>query len=137
MNSLFHIREIPITKDKMKRLVSAIWIIWILVEVLFSTCYASHCLYLKDTIDKKPKKILCTIKIGQGGFNDSRSPIGKLGGGQIALVAQYYKYPIALSYSEEYYTNSANPTEPYEIFSMWTVHTNYSQYFFRKNRLNV
>lgn len=26
-----------------------------------------------------------TIRLGQGGFSDDRSPIGKLGGGQIAL----------------------------------------------------
>ena len=31
------------------------------------------------------EKIDFTIRLGQGGFTDDRSPIGKLGGGQLAL----------------------------------------------------
>ena len=42
------------------------------------------------------------LRMGQGGFNDGRSPVGKLGGGQIVFAAVFYNYPIALSISGEY-----------------------------------
>jgi hypothetical protein len=66
------------------------------------------------------------IRYAQGGFTDSRSELGKLGGGQLALDMQLKKYPfIVLSYSQEYYTNSASPTHSYEIASMSLFNLSY------------
>ena len=56
-----------------------------------------------------------TIRLGQGGFSDNRSPVGQLGGGQLAFDIKPKNFPIALSVSGEYYTNSAGPTHSYEI----------------------
>ena len=51
----------------------------------------------------------------QGGFSDSRSPEGKLGGVQLALDVKPVKSPIALSISTEFYTNRRFPSHSYEI----------------------
>jgi len=56
-----------------------------------------------------------TIRWGQGGFSDDRSPLGVLGGGQLTLDIKPAKFPLAISISGEYYTNSACPTHSYEI----------------------
>jgi len=66
-----------------------------------------HTIPLKDSSSSKKKKVYLTIRLGQGGFRDDRSPIGKLGGGQLTLDIKPVKYPIALSITNEYYTNSA------------------------------
>ncbi len=71
------------------------------------------------------------LRMGQGGFNDGRSPVGKLGGGQIALDAVFDNYPIALSLSGEYYTNSPEPTSYYEISDMTTLSVLYNHGFER------
>lgn len=55
------------------------------------------------------------IRLGQGGFNDNRSDIGKLGGGQISIDMRPRNSSFALSISSEYYTNSPDPTHSYEI----------------------
>jgi hypothetical protein len=61
------------------------------------------------------EKLDFTIRLGQGGFSDNRSPIGQLGGGQLAFDFKPKNIPLALSISGEYYTNSAGPTHSYEI----------------------
>ena len=63
----------------------------------------------------KEKKVYFTIRLGQGEFRDDRSDIGKLGGGQLTLDIKPRKYPVAISISGEYYTNSPDPTHSYEI----------------------
>jgi hypothetical protein len=70
-------------------------------------------------------KVEFTLKYGQGGFNESRSEIGKLGGGQIALEIQYLPYPVAISLTGEYYTNSANPTHWYEVSDLTAINILY------------
>ena len=69
----------------------------------------------RERVAPKEKTIYFTLRLGQGGFKDGRSPIGKLGGGQLALDMKPDKFPLALSLSLEYYTNSPNPTHSYEI----------------------
>ena len=83
------------------------------------------------------KRVYFTIKYGQGGFRDERSPIDKLGGGQLALQVRHGKLPLAVSVSREYYTNSAAPTNSYEISSMVSVNLLYSDCFLKNKRLNV
>jgi len=56
-----------------------------------------------------------TLRWGQGGFKDNRSEIGELGGGQLVADIQYLPFPLALSVTGEYYTNSPGPTHWYEI----------------------
>lgn len=66
-----------------------------------------------------------TLRLGEGGFRDSRSPLGKLGGGQLALDIKPRNLPVAVSISGEYYTNSANPTHIYEISDLLAVNILY------------
>ena len=85
----------------------------------------------------KEKKIYFTLRLGQGGFYDDRSPIGKLGGGQLTLDIKPSKLPIAIWISNEYYTNSANPTHSYEIARLFAVNMLYMAKLFKSERANV
>lgn len=62
-----------------------------------------------------------SVRYGMGGFSESRSPEGSLGGGEIAFDIHLTKLPLSFSVSQESYTNSANPTHPYEIPRMTTA----------------
>lgn len=75
-----------------------------------------------------------TLRLGQGGFKDGRSPLGKLGGGQLALDIKPHRYPVALSLSGEYYTNSPDPSHPYEIVDMSVVNLLYMTQIFDSER---
>ena len=55
------------------------------------------------------------IRLGQGGFRDERAYDGKLGGGQLCLDVTFDEHPLSVSIGHEYYTKSADPTEPCEI----------------------
>ena len=74
-----------------------------------------------DSLSSTEKNIHFTLRLGQGGFKDDRSLTGKLGGGQLALDIKPIMFPIAISVSNEYYTNSANPTHSYEIASVKSI----------------
>jgi hypothetical protein len=89
-----------------------------------------------DSLSSAEKKICFTIRLGQGGFKDERSPIGKLGGGQLALDIKPRKFPIAISVSNEYYTNSADPTHSYEIAGLIAVNFLYMTKLFKTERVN-
>ncbi|MBC8414872.1 MAG: hypothetical protein H8E11_00390 [Candidatus Cloacimonetes bacterium] len=78
-----------------------------------------------------------TFRLGQGGFYDDRSPEGILGGGQVTLDIKPVKYPIAISLTNEYYTNSNNPTHSYEIAGMLAVNLLYMKKPFKIERINV
>ena len=90
-----------------------------------------------DSLSSTEKKIYFTIRLGQGGFTDDRSPIGKLGGGQLALDIRPSKFPIAISVSNEYYTNSADPTHSYEIAGLITVNFLYMTKVLKTERVNL
>lgn len=90
-----------------------------------------------DSSSSTEKRVSFTIRFGQGGFTDSRSPIGKLGGGQLTLDIKPVNLPIAVSISNEYYTNSADPTHNYEISSLMSVNLLYMTKFFKFERANV
>ncbi len=83
------------------------------------------------------KKINFTLRYGQGGFYDDRSPLGKLGGGQLTLDIKPVKLPVAISISSEYYTNSADPTHSYEIAGLVAVNMLYMKQLFKSGRANV
>ena len=85
----------------------------------------------------REKKVYFTFRLGQGGFRDDRSPIGKLGGGQLTLDIKPAKYPVALSISGEYYTNSADPTHSYEIADMTALNLLYMKKPFKSERVTV
>ena len=77
-----------------------------------------------------------TIRYGQGGFQDSRSPEGKLGGGQLALDVKHKDYPIVINISTEFYTNRPvfEAYNTYEITDLNTINILYiSQFFNLKN----
>lgn len=74
---------------------------------------------------QEPKYADFILRFGQGGFNDGRSPIGKLGGGQMALDIAPKNLPVAFSLTGEYYTNSPTPTHPYEIKDMTALNVLY------------
>lgn len=83
------------------------------------------------------KKVDFTIRLGQGGFTDDRSPIGKLGGGQLAIDIKPINIPIAISISNEYYTNSADPTHSYEIATLTAVNILYMKKASKTERVNL
>ncbi len=78
-----------------------------------------------------------TIRSGQGGFTDARSPIGVLGGGELTLDLKLRKLPLAFSFSGEYYTNSAGPTHDYEIAGASTYSLLYMDKLFAWERFNI
>jgi hypothetical protein len=80
------------------------------------------------------EKLDFTIRLGQGGFSDDRSPIGQLGGGQLAVDIKLKNIPIAISISSEYYTNSADPTYSYEIDDLTAVNILYMNQVFSSER---
>ena len=89
-----------------------------------------------DGLSSTEKKVDVTIRYGQGGFKDDRSSIGKLGGGQLALDIKHRKFPFAISISNEYYTNSADPTHSYEIASLTAVNFLYVTKLFKTEKVN-
>ncbi len=95
-----------------------------------------HTVASTDSSSSKKKKVCFIIRLGQGGFKDNRSPIGKLGGGQLTLDIKPTKYPIALSISNEYYTNSPDPTHSYEIAGLIAVNLLYMTKLFKSERTN-
>lgn len=121
----------------MKSTVSGICSLLMVMFISMTSLQANNHVFEADTIPVSQKNLYFTIKYGQGGFSDDRSPIGKLGGGQLAICAQHINYPIAISLSGEYYTNSAEPTNPYEISDMLVFNFFYSKYLLKKSRLNV
>ena len=94
-------------------------------------------IYSQETIYLKEKKVHFTIRFGQGGFKDCRSSIDKLGGGQITLDIKPAKFPFAISISNEYYTNSPDPTNSYEIASLTAVNLLYMTKPFKTKRVNL
>ncbi len=78
-----------------------------------------------------------TIRLGQGGFSDDRSDLGILGGGQVALDIKPNKFPFAVSISNEYYTNSAEPTHSYEIAGLMAFNILHMTKPFKSKRINV
>ncbi|MCK4922823.1 MAG: hypothetical protein KAS71_17340 [Bacteroidales bacterium] len=109
----------------------------LMILVSIPQLYAIDDSYQSDSTDYSEKKVYFTIRYGQGGFSDERSPIGKLGGGQVAIDIKPAKLPLSLSISNEAYTNSSDPTESYEISDLVLVNCLYSNYFFRNSNLNV
>jgi len=82
------------------------------------------------------KKLYFTIRLGQGGFYDKRSPLNKLGGGQLTLDVKPANLPLALSLSYEYYTNSAEPSHSYEIAGLVAINMLYTAPMSRSKRVN-
>lgn len=76
-----------------------------------------------------------TIRYGQGGFNESRSPRGKLGGGEIAFDINSTNHPLSLSISTEFYTNSAEPTHNYEISDIFAISLLYKDEIFESDKM--
>lgn len=76
-----------------------------------------------------------TVRMGQGGFRDDRSPIGKLGGGQFTLDIYPRGWPLGVSLFTEYYTNSNEPTSSYEIADLIALNLLYTRPLFGSNRL--
>ncbi|MFC1851185.1 hypothetical protein ACFL27_13400 [candidate division CSSED10-310 bacterium] len=93
----------------------------------------------QDTTDTaaEEKKVSFTIRLGQGGFNDDRSPLGKLGGGQLTLDIKPAKLPLALSISSEYYKNRQFATHSYEIDNLYSLNVLYMSKPFPTERITV
>ena len=114
----------------------SIFLLFSFVLFLCSQLNAQEMVSSTDSLSSAEKKIDITIRLGQGGFTDDRSPIGKLGGGQLTLDIKPRKFPIAISVSNEYYTNSADPTHSYEIASLIAVNFLYMTKLFKTERVN-
>ena len=81
--------------------------------------------------------VLLIIKYAQGGFVDSRSPIGKLGGGQFGVGVKLRAFPIGISITQEAYTNSPDPTHTYEISGLIIVNFLYMTKLFNTDWINL
>ncbi len=90
-----------------------------------------------DSLKTEEKKVFFTLRLGTGGYQDSRSSIGKLGGGQLALDIKHGRLPVALGLFTEYYTNSSEPTHSYEISNLAGVNFYYSRFLLKSQRLNI
>ena len=90
-----------------------------------------------DSLKTEEKKVYFTLRLGTGGYQNSSSPIGKLGGGQLALDIRHGRIPLALGIFTEYYTNSSDPTHSYEISNLAGVNCYYSRYLLKSHRLNI
>jgi hypothetical protein len=97
------------------------YVIFFLSTISLFVCTQSHAQSINTPNQEAEKSISVTLRVGQGGFSDDRSDINKLGGGQMAIDIKHADFPIALSYSGEYYTNSANPKHSYEIAELYAI----------------
>lgn len=79
-------------------------------------------------------KTLITLRYGEGGFRDGRSELNQLGGSQLALDVRPGRHPFMLSLSAESYTNSPEPTHPYEISGMLALNLSYVSRFFNSSK---
>ena len=114
--------------------------VFLLFNFVFFSCFklnAQQMVASTDSLSSTEKKIYLTIRYGQGGFKDDRSPIGKLGGGQLALDIKPGIFPIAISITTEYYTNSADPTHSYEIAGLVAVNFLYMTKLAKTERINL
>ena len=107
-------------------------IIILLLPVWCDSCTRLQAQSLKGTFNTtatdsqtSSKRVEFSIRLGQGGFQDERSPIGQLGGGQLTLDIRPVNLPLAFSLSGEYYTNSPEATHNYEIADMTVINLLY------------
>lgn len=112
---------------------------YILLMVLGLTInLPNNSLYASSKTEKHGDyKLYCTIRLGQGGFSDSRSPVGKLGGGQLVLDIKPAKLPLAISWLTEYYTNGPDPSHSYEIANLNAFNILYFPGFLKNEKLNT
>ncbi|MCK5133778.1 MAG: hypothetical protein KAR40_16715 [Candidatus Sabulitectum sp.] len=76
-----------------------------------------------------------TLRMGQGGFQEDRSPLGRLGGGQATVDVYPRAWPVGVSIFTEYYTNSNDPTHSYEISNLVALNLLYTRPLFGINRV--
>lgn len=107
----------------------------LLAGFVFISCLKLTAHEMNNSTSSAQKSVNFTIRLGQGGFQDDRSPLGKLGGGQLALDVKLAKFPVAFSLTGEYYTNSADPTHPYEISDVTAVNLLYMTKPFKTERV--
>ena len=75
---------------------------------------------------KSARNAFYTLRVGVGGFFDSRSESGRLLGGQFIFDAKPFKYPFAISVSFiEFYSGSWDPEHSYQIQNMGTFNLFY------------
>lgn len=66
----------------MKNYMFKISLLFILIIFSVTQTKAHNFVFTNDSVSTTNKKVHFTIRLGQGGFKDYRSPINKLGGGQ-------------------------------------------------------
>lgn len=95
--------------------------LFLTISLVILPCVNLHAQELTNSADIKSSpenKTHYTIRYGQGGFRDSRSPENGLGGGQLTFDIRPGGRSVIYSISSEYYTNSPDPTHSYEISNM-------------------
>ena len=78
-----------------------------------------------------------TVRLGQGGFRDSRAPDGKLGGGQFCLDVKLPDLPLVISIGQEYYTKGPDATLACEIPSLFMCNAFFMKALSRKWPTNL
>jgi hypothetical protein len=78
-----------------------------------------------------------TIRFGQGGFCDDRSPSGKFAGDQGALDIKIAGLPVAISYLGEVLYGGDFPDGSDERIDLWALNILYMSKPFKTERVNV
>lgn len=125
-----------IPKLKLLFIVSTITIELLISPVILAANSADNQISIPDSNSTDNTLVNFTLRMGQGGFRDKRSPENVLGGGQLTLDIKPVKFPVGISISREYYTNSADPTHSYEIESLYAFNIIYDRPFRNNKSLN-
>ena len=113
---------------------------FLLISLLVFPCvnlYALDDINQENRMSSADDKTLFTIKLGEGGFRDSRSPENALGGGQVTLDVRPGGRSFMLSLSVEHYANSQFPTNSYEIADMFVLNAHYVTPFMNSPEMDL
>jgi hypothetical protein len=86
---------------------------------------------------RKAKTAYVTIRFGQGGFRDDRSPSGKFAGDQGALDIKIAELPVAVSCLREVLYGGEFDDGSEERIDLWAVNVAHVSKPFRSERINV
>ena len=79
-------------------------------------------------------RLILTVRMGQGGFQDERAEDNQLGGGQLTFDLRHSAWPLAISYGGEYYKKSPHAIYTYEIETMNVLNLLYVYPFTKNDR---
>ena len=112
----------------------------VFLRYLLSLLLVAGCLHTSFGLlraEEEDRKVFFTIRFGQGGFCDNRSPSGKFAGDQAALDVRLAGHPIGVSYLSEVLYGGEFDDESEERIDLWAVNIAYVTKPFGIERLNA